>query len=215
MPIEPRDPSTLPGSSSRRIADSRSQTHSISWRAHPEFPKILAHLQDPILPLIPINSPSPLPEFPTTILAYHLLTHSQLDFLARAFHQVWPPVPETLLYPVRMPPWIGTVEEGRLDLRTKRRRWGYFIGLGDCQLFAEEESSLPSSSTTAQGISDNGCEPTPSDLVNEFLESVCSGVDSEIVQQMLLGMEREWEDAMERARAARNPWSGPKSLFWD
>jgi hypothetical protein len=77
--------------------------------------------------------------FPTSILQYHLLTHEQLDELARFYHQVIPPVRETFRYPVRIPAWVSVNEEEdaeravEVDLETKRRRWGRFVGLRGCE----------------------------------------------------------------------------------
>ena len=57
---------------------------------------------------------------------------------------------ETFRYPARIPAWIkldadeeqegGDVEggEGVVDLETKRRRWGRFVGLRGCETPTEE-----------------------------------------------------------------------------
>lgn len=76
-------------------------------------------------------------DFPRTLLSFHLLTSAQLDELARHYHQVWPPVPATFYYPMRIPAWVaqvdGQMQPGRVDLETKRRRFGRFIGLRGCE----------------------------------------------------------------------------------
>src|SRR5436305_7902535 len=63
--------------------------------ATPGFEAAISHLQTPLVPLISVTSGLPHPNFPTSILQYHLLTHHQLDELARYHHQVTPPVRET------------------------------------------------------------------------------------------------------------------------
>jgi hypothetical protein len=91
-----------------------------------------------------VTSGLPHPSFPTSILQYHLLTHRQLDELARFYHQVTPPVRETFSYPARIPVWVSVNEEedaehaAEVDLETKRRRWGRFVGLRGCESPTEE-----------------------------------------------------------------------------
>ncbi|KIW33036.1 uncharacterized protein PV07_04538 [Cladophialophora immunda] len=155
------------------------------------------HLRAPLVPLISVTTGLPHPEFPTSLLQYHLLTHEQLDSLARWYHQVTPPVEETFQYPAWIPPWTGlsrlrqqissTDEEVRVDLETKRRRWGRFIGLRGC------ESPTAESGAVANG--DGGEErriETPDELARR--------------------MEREWRRALERAeeeaRAYEKSWRG-------
>jgi hypothetical protein len=104
----------------------------------------LSHLETPLVPLISVTSGLPHPSFPTSILRYHLLTHEQLDELARFYHQVTPPVRETFRYPARIPAWVSVNEEedaecaAEVDLETKRRRWGRFVGLRGCETPTEE-----------------------------------------------------------------------------
>lgn len=114
---QPSHPSSVP------------ETHS---HFHPTFLPLLHHLSSPLHPLVSSTTGRPQADFPATLLAYHLLTASQLDSLAVHFHQVWPPVHATSWYPMRIPPWIGTPEEKEVDLATKRRRFGHFIGLKGC-----------------------------------------------------------------------------------
>lgn len=89
----------------------------------------LAHFRTPLHPLVSTTTGLPHPDFPSTLLSYHVLTSDQLDSLAVHFHQVWPPVPGTAWYPNTITPWIGTPHRKRVGLATKRRRFGHFIGL--------------------------------------------------------------------------------------
>jgi hypothetical protein len=104
-----------------------------------DFKTILSHLETPLVPLISVTSGLPHPSFPISILQYHLLTHKQLDELVRFYHQVTPPVRETFRYPLRIPAWTSMNEEedaeraAEVDLETKRRRWGRFVGLRGCE----------------------------------------------------------------------------------
>ena len=105
------------------------------------FVYAIEHLKTPLVPLISVTTGLPHPEFPRSILQYHLLTHPQLDDLARFYHQISPPVRETFRYPARVPAWVSSDKnrddrEGKgrdVDLETKRRRWGRFVGLRGCQ----------------------------------------------------------------------------------
>lgn len=101
------------------------------------------HLRAPLVPLISVSNGLPHPGFPTSLLQYHLLTHERLDSLARWYHQVVPPVDETFKYPAWIPAWTSyglLADEGEgahassdVDLETKRRRFGRFIGLRGCE----------------------------------------------------------------------------------
>jgi hypothetical protein len=100
------------------------------------------------VPLISVTTGLPHPQFPRSLLQYHLLTHEQLDSLARWYHQVAPASRESWMYPAWIPPYTGASgpeeeENGGfedVELATKRRRWGRFIGLRGCE-----------SPTTAEG----------------------------------------------------------------
>ncbi|PTU23860.1 hypothetical protein P175DRAFT_0405459, partial [Aspergillus ochraceoroseus IBT 24754] len=96
---------------------------------HPWFRLTIHYFATHLAPLVSCSTGQPHPDFPATMLSYHLLTSSQLDDLARHFHQVWPPSRETWEYPVAVLPWLGTPEESTVDIATKRRRFGRFIGL--------------------------------------------------------------------------------------
>ena len=99
---------------------------------HPSFTRVLEHFLTPLCPLISVTTNLPHADFPATLLAFHLLTSAQLDSLARHYHQVWPPAPETTRYPKPIPAWVGAPSEHDVDLDTKRRRFGRFIGLRGC-----------------------------------------------------------------------------------
>lgn len=111
---------------------------STTSRKHPSFPKVLSHLRKRLCPLVSTTTGLPHPDFPPTLLSYHLLTSNQLDSLAIHYHQVWPPVPDTAWYPNTITPWIGTPYEKDVDLATKRRRFGRFIGLRGCESPVED-----------------------------------------------------------------------------
>ncbi|KAE8382262.1 Arabinanase/levansucrase/invertase [Aspergillus bertholletiae] len=128
----------------RRVAccpTTTSTTDEKRRRHHPCFALTLAHLRSHLYPLVSSTTALAHPEFPTTLLAYHLLTSRQLDELAIHYHQVWPPTPATSYYPVVIPPWVGTENEKGVDIETKRRRFGRFIGLQRCETPAREEES--------------------------------------------------------------------------
>lgn len=98
------------------------------------FLGLLRHLQTPLAPLVSVTTGQLHPDFPTTMLAFNLLTSRQLDRLAHHFHQTWPPTSASYQYPAYLSPWIGTPEERDTSLHTKRIRFGSFIGLRDCEV---------------------------------------------------------------------------------
>lgn len=109
-----------------------------STTTNPSYATAFSHLRTPLVPLISVTTGLPHPEFPRTLLQYHLLTHDQLDALARWYHQSDPLSDESWRYPAPIPPF--TAEFGRdsgvfadIPLETKRRRWGRFIGLRGCE----------------------------------------------------------------------------------
>ncbi|PYH94798.1 hypothetical protein BO71DRAFT_303386, partial [Aspergillus ellipticus CBS 707.79] len=99
---------------------------------HPNFHPTLTHLQTKLYPLVSTTTGLPHPDFPASLLNFHLLTSAQLDNLATHFHQVSPPSHATSLYPITIPPWVGA-DAVEVDLVTKRRRFGRFIGLRGCE----------------------------------------------------------------------------------
>lgn len=102
--------------------------------------RVLDHHLTPLRPYVSVTTKLPHPDFPATLLAYHLLTSAQLDSLARHYHQVWPPAPDTANYPKTIPAWVGAPNEHEVDIETKRRRFGRFIGLRGCDSPAETAS---------------------------------------------------------------------------
>ncbi|MCJ1451851.1 hypothetical protein MMC28_002191 [Mycoblastus sanguinarius] len=121
-----------------------------------------AHLLRPLCPLLSIETGLVHPDFPQTMLHYHLLTSSQLDDLAHFYHQRTPGL-YSLGYPM---PVVGRwwapkdqeLEEGEIDeteeirkilwmtttesseenekepgIEEKRRRFGRFLGLRHCE----------------------------------------------------------------------------------
>ncbi|KAL1985732.1 hypothetical protein VTN96DRAFT_7480 [Rasamsonia emersonii] len=147
---------------------------------HPNFFATLHHLSRPLCPLVSITTGRAHPSFPRTILAYHLLTSTQLDDLARHYHQIWPPVPETFGYPIRVRAWIGTPEEKSVDIETKRRRIGRFFGLRGCE------------SPVAEGFDDGAGTGT----------GAGDDDDARAVEEQ---MEKEWQEALRRARCEIDP----------
>lgn len=159
-------------------------------RTRLQYANSLQHLRAPLVPLISVSNGLPHPFFPTTLLQYHLLTHDQLDSLARWYHQVDPPLDETFMYPAWIPAWTslhpqhtytnvvlgGTSSNAQtgaqVDLETKRRRFGRFIGLRGCE----------SPTTTTSGPPDE----RPDELARR--------------------MEREWRRALERAEDEERAW---------
>ncbi|RVX74407.1 hypothetical protein B0A52_01533 [Exophiala mesophila] len=136
------------------------------------------HLRAPLVPLISVTNGLAHPDFPKSLLQYHLLTHEQLDSLACWYHQVFPPVRETFQYPAWVPAWtslpcapgVAGPNLDAVDLETKRRRWGRFIGLRGCE------------SPTSSGPPDE----TPDELTRR--------------------MENEWKRALERAEEEDRAW---------
>lgn len=148
----------------------------------------IEHLSSTLVPLISVHSGLSHPDFPRSLLQYHLLTHSQLDSLARHYHQTLDAGPERWLYPCPIgwgkawcgsnpPISIASLQEDTnhrkrlVDLNTKRRRLGRFIGLKGCE------------SPSAEDIDAN-------ELMDRF--------------------EREWREALRRAeeqnRVAEKTW---------
>ncbi|KAH8689110.1 hypothetical protein BGW36DRAFT_391783 [Talaromyces proteolyticus] len=148
----------------------RTNEHSIN----PHFKPTLNHFSRRLAVLISITTALPHPDAPKSILEYHLLSNQLLDDLARHYHQVWPPVPETFEYPKVIPAWVGTDFEQSIDIATKRRRFGRFIGLQGCE-------SPVQSSFGILGYSQE--------------DSNGQGGNFDVAGKM----EREWQEALRRA----------------
>ncbi|KAJ5630503.1 uncharacterized protein N7484_010603 [Penicillium longicatenatum] len=164
--------------------------------SHPDFAPVLEYLGQKLHPLVSCTTAQISLDFPPTMLSYHLLTNTQLDDLAQYFHQTSPPVPETYMYPSPIQnPWVGIEAQRDVDLETKRRRFGHFIGLRGCDPpVAEQTSSL---------------EPCQIDLgtmapitVDESISNlIAPSMEGQSVWEMLLFMEREWYAALAQAQA--------------
>ena len=112
---------------------------------NPALAKKIEQLQLTIRPFyhIPTCAP-PIPDFPKTILHFHLLTEQQLDVIAHYYDQSTP-TEHTFWYPApmnwdkaffdRLP---STTEGDAMRLGVKRRKVGKFIGLRGCETPAEE-----------------------------------------------------------------------------
>ena len=96
---------------------------------HARFLCLLEYLRQPLQPLVSCTSGPAHADFPPNVLAYYLLTSNQLNDLALHFHQVWPPISETFNYPIQVPTWVGTGDEEQEALKSRRSRFGKFIGL--------------------------------------------------------------------------------------
>ena len=119
-----------------------------------------AHLLRPLSPLLSIETGLPHPDFPATLLHYHLLTSEQLDDLAHFYHQRTPGRYSSN-YPMPVvdrwfaPPREEEGEEGEIDemediqkilgteqgtknrkvasIEDQRKRFGRFLGLRNCE----------------------------------------------------------------------------------
>ena len=129
----------------------------------PGLAVVLNHLRVQLKPLVRVTDGCIPTNFPRTLLQFHLLTHSDLDELARHYHQVWPPLPHTCRYPIMMKTWVWNQDlkpRGRdatveVVLETKRRRFGRFIGLRGCdspirECFADPEEVLATTDVEAE-----------------------------------------------------------------
>ncbi|CRG92089.1 hypothetical protein PISL3812_09144 [Talaromyces islandicus] len=145
----------------------------------PKFKATIEHFSKKLAMLVSVTSGEAHPDAPRSILAYHLLTNQQLDDIARHYHQVWPPLPESFEYPKMVPPWIGTESEDTTDIATKRRRIGRFIGMRGC------ESPVKSSF----GLSVHSTE-----------DSETRNADQDEGRGIAQRLEREWQEALLRAR---------------
>ena len=126
---------------------------------HPLHKRRFAHLLRPLSPLLSIETGLPHPDFPATLLHYHLLTSEQLDDLAHFYHQRTPGCYSSS-YPMPVvdrwfAPTDDDLEEGEIDemedirkilgvaretkdknvvgIEDKRRRFGRFLGLRNCE----------------------------------------------------------------------------------
>ncbi|KAI9044557.1 uncharacterized protein KD926_000468 [Aspergillus affinis] len=166
---------------------------------NPVFYSVVNHLQTPLCPLVSSTTGLQHPGFPCTILAYHLLTSPQLDDLARHYHQVYPPVAATSYYPVTIPPWVGTSDESGVDLDTKRRRFGRFIGLHGC------ESPVEDSFDEDYIYDDDEMDTSPDYIIPSGPPppqppAQPAAPPEETEAEMLARMDREWQECLLYAR---------------
>ena len=197
-PISPRRQSSFSSANSLPSSNHRSR-HSTS-RIHPNFRPMIRQLRAPLTPLISCSTGETPPQFPPTLLAYHLLTSNQLDALARHFHQVWPPMPQTSSYPVRIPAWLGTPQEAAVDLETKRRRFGRFIGLRDCESPTGERTFFRGAfEVNVNELARINAGQQLHSIIEEPVQMAVDE-DAETVMQMLAQMESEWQEALQQAR---------------
>ncbi|KAJ5777057.1 hypothetical protein N7520_000303 [Penicillium odoratum] len=150
--------------------------------AHPDFAPVLGYLRQRLHPLVSCTTGQIPPDFPETMLSYHLLTNSQLDKLAQFFHQTSQTRPETWMYPTKIQkPWVGTNAEVDVNLETKRRRFGRFIGLRGCDSPVEDRSFFH------QGTADVSNITTPD-------------MEDAALWEMVLCVEKEWQAALAKAQ---------------
>lgn len=149
----------------------------------------LDHLATPLLPLISCINGQPHADFPRNLLQYHLLTHAQLDNLAWHFHQISPPRPESACYPIRVPPWVSLDSRQEINLETKRRRFGHFIGLQDC------ESPVQATPQGVPWVYDPSLNPGESFSAELLVTPVLDDDETETIDRMLERMQWEWEEA--------------------
>ncbi|GJP90211.1 unnamed protein product [Aspergillus niger] len=214
--ILPKPPPTST-SPTKPTPQPKPQKKTPSNKIDPHLPLILAHFRTPLHPLVSSTTGHQHPDFPRSSLQYNLLTSEQLDRLAVHFHQVDPPVRGTFWYPVRIvQPWIrregakGYVADEELGLEVKRRRFGRFIGLRGC------EEILPSGSlkrrrgkgvVREKKLEEEEVEEGEIREEEEEYEEEEEG--GETAEEMLARMEREWFEAMVRAR-----YEGEYAMRW-
>jgi hypothetical protein len=90
----------------------------------------------------------PHPSFPTSILKYHLLSSADLDALAQHYHQTPQPSYYTGQYPRQVPSWEGK----EVDIEVKRRRFGRFIGMRECETPTRANMGIGIDDTTEEGL---------------------------------------------------------------
>ncbi|GLA50862.1 hypothetical protein AnigIFM63604_007181 [Aspergillus niger] len=213
--ILPKPPPTST-SPTKPTPQPHSQKKTPSSKIHPHLPLILAHFRTPLYPLVSSTTGHQHPDFPRSLLQYNLLTSEQLDRLAVHFHQVDPPVRGTFWYPVRIvQPWIrregakGYVADEEVGLEVKRRRFGRFIGLRGC------EEILPAGSSKrrrGKGVVREREEEVEEGEIREEEEEYGEEEEEEegeTAEEMLARMEREWFEAMVRAR-----YEGEYAMRW-
>ncbi|RAO72613.1 uncharacterized protein BHQ10_008625 [Talaromyces amestolkiae] len=169
---------------------------------HPDFLPTLTHLSQTLFKLVSLTTGKPHPYCPDSVLRYHLLTSTQLDDIARHYHQIWPPVPETYRYPKPIKPWIGTEEECTIDIEGKRERIGQFIGLRRGVMVPTAVATIATGGVEAmvagmdqsadvQNVDDGDEDDSGEDEEDDIVKVICERIRAQ--------MQRDWEEALERA----------------
>ncbi|GLI80513.1 hypothetical protein PoHVEF18_008868 [Penicillium ochrochloron] len=202
-PPSPSSPSSPPPP----FNSSTSATPSKKRKCHTDFPATVHSMSSPLTPFVNNESGQPHPEFPKTHLAFHLLTSCQLDTLARHYHQVHPAQQATLSYPFQIRTWVGIPDESYVDVATKRRRFGYFIGMPGLTDPVNSGLPVPVLTPRVGGLEDiiffepdweccEGEEDEDGDGDDGDYEMSEDGTDEDVLEWMA----REWEDALRKAR---------------
>lgn len=157
---------------------------------------IITYLAYPLVPLVSVTTGESHPGFPSSILQFQLLTHDQLDSLARWYHQTSDAGRERWDYPCPLDEgktWCRASSRARngdegmnVDLDTKRRRWGRFIGLRGC------ESPVVQQQQQVGQAEQNGAGNADNDMDMEDTK--------ETTEEMRARLDREWREALRRAR---------------
>ncbi|KAH7021717.1 hypothetical protein B0J12DRAFT_687087 [Macrophomina phaseolina] len=97
---------------------------------HPVFALIIQSLRRRIHPLLEIQTGDPHPEFPRTMLHYHLLTEKQLDSIAAYYSQaVRDEHSDSYPRPIDWNHEALSYMDNKERVYTKRRLIGQFIGV--------------------------------------------------------------------------------------
>ena len=115
------------------------------------YPRAISRLSTPIYPLISLETGQEHPNFPRSILQFHLLTHEILDELCEYYHQTLPPhsgrykrrgmsLGSQYPAPLGTKAWVYESASPHercitrpVSLAAKRRRFGRFCGLQGCE----------------------------------------------------------------------------------
>lgn len=194
---------TRTGTGNTRVRKGGDTTSTIATAIIPKkhrlshaFTSTLSYLSTPLHPLVSTTTGLPHPEFPTSLLQYHLLTDEQLDALARHYHQFYPPIPETYRYPMLIKPWVGI--DSTVDLSVKRRRFGRFIGLRGCE--SPVSSSYDEEKEEEEEEMDVGSYNDSDGYSHLDIRADGHDRTEEDGQRVLEQMEKEWNRALGRAR---------------
>lgn len=214
-------------STSKTLLVVKATTTKLTTSQTKALQQTLDHLRTILVPLVSVTTGLPHPQFPTSILRYHLLTHDQLDSLAGWYHQTLNGGQERWLYPVAIDkvwllhpcqdynteePTSKTIKKYNPSLATKRRRFGRFIGLRGCESPIETETetemeidqSLPQTEDIVfrigQGFG-SGSESGPrKESDNDKKEEGEEKEEEEEEEEDISTMmEREWQKAIRRA----------------